>query len=64
MASQLTSAIFGGLEFTEAEAAFRPWWDTVEDNLVRGLLLMVGVAVTVPHLPGILPSSMGKTING
>ena len=43
MASQLTSAIFGGLEFTEAEAAFRPWWDTVEDNLVRGLLLMVGV---------------------
>ena len=43
MASQLTSAIFGGLEFTEAEAAFRPWWDTLEDNLVRGLLLMVGV---------------------
>ena len=39
--SSITSAIFAGLQFSEAEAAFRPWWDKIEDYTVYGLLLLV-----------------------
>ena len=39
--SSVTSAILAGLEFTEAEIAFRPWWDKVEDSSVYALILLV-----------------------
>ena len=39
--TSITSAIFAGLQFSEAETAFRPWWDKVEDYSVYALLLVV-----------------------
>ena len=39
--ASITSAIFDGLKFSEAEAAFRPWWDQVEDFTVYALVLLV-----------------------
>ena len=39
--ASITSAIVAGLQFSEAETAFRPWWDKVEDFTVYALLLLV-----------------------
>ena len=39
--SAITSVLFAGLQFSEAETAFRPWWDKVEDYTVYALLLVV-----------------------
>ena len=37
--------------FFQAEAAFRPWWDNVEDNIVHSLVIIVRAApqYTPPH---------------
>ena len=39
--SSFTSAILAGLQFSEAEKAFRPWWDRIEDFTVYALFLLV-----------------------
>ena len=33
---------------SEAERAFQPWWDTMEDYLVYGLI-MLGMKSTILH---------------
>lgn len=37
LGDKMVSALFGQ---TEAEKAFRPWWDNLEDILVYGLILL------------------------
>jgi len=44
MAAIGTALIGKVLGHTEAEKAFRPWWDTLEDNLIY-VLIMVGLMV-------------------
>ena len=39
--ASITSAIVAGLQFSEAETAFRPWWDKIEDFSVYALFLLV-----------------------
>ena len=41
MAASASGAILSALKFTESEAAFRPWWDNIEDYTVYIILILV-----------------------
>jgi len=40
----IKSVLSSGFELSQGEAAFRPWWDTVEDNIVHTLVI-IGLVV-------------------
>ena len=47
MTASITSAIFSGLKFSEAEKAFRPWWDQIEDYSVSFLITLVEILILI-----------------
>ena len=40
------SALLSSLGLTQAERAFRPWWDAIEDHIVYTIIILVGTSVT------------------
>ena len=44
LAGDITQKIFG---HSEADKAFRPWWDNFEDGVLYGLVVMGKVAFTL-----------------
>ena len=44
----IKSALSSGFELSPGEAAFRPWWDAVEDNIVHTLVIIVSSSVLQP----------------
>ena len=39
---------------SEAEKAFQPWWDTVEDFLVYGLIMLGKIQIEIPKVVEII----------
>ena len=37
----LGSALLSSLGLTQAERAFRPWWDAIEDHIVYTIIILV-----------------------